>query len=375
VRLILIIVSACVLYGTALAIDAPDYQFDWVTVGDPGNPAYDGEWLFDLSYFRPVGRVDRVYRVTRTEVTVGQWFEFLEAYAPYYTGFPRFSLTGVWITPESRNADDTWNFATSPAVARYPTSAGMRFMARFCNWLHNGKANEAWAFEDGVYDASLADAIVEGDGTITDFGRRPGARFWIPSFDEWVKAMFWDPDKGGPGQGGYWAYPHSSDEPPVPGVDTNAGYGWVDFADQYDFYDVGTFPHAASPWGLLDGSGGEDEWMDYEFDPWFNGNDVMVKRGTIAFFSSQLGLDDWIGKPPTVSGMGTHHGFRLASLVPCTADFAVPFGVLDLQDVVLFITAFLDGQVVADLAEPFGLLDLADVSAFAESFSAGCLGE
>lgn len=58
---------------------------------------------------------------------------------------------------------------------------------------------------------------------------------------------------------------------------------------------------------------------------------------------------------------------------PCgPADLAEPFGTLDLDDVVTFVTLFTAGDQRADLAEPIGLFDLADVLAFVTLFNAGC---
>jgi len=56
----------------------------------------------------------------------------------------------------------------------------------------------------------------------------------------------------------------------------------------------------------------------------------------------------------------------------CPVDLAEPFGVLDLADIVTFVTAFVAGEVRADLAEPFGVFDLADVAAFVALFEVGC---
>jgi hypothetical protein len=54
------------------------------------------------------------------------------------------------------------------------------------------------------------------------------------------------------------------------------------------------------------------------------------------------------------------------------ADLAPPFGVLDLADLIAFVSAFAGGDPSADLAPPFGVLDLADVNAFVTLFLAGC---
>lgn len=54
------------------------------------------------------------------------------------------------------------------------------------------------------------------------------------------------------------------------------------------------------------------------------------------------------------------------------ADVAEPLGLLDLNDVTAFVSAFTSGHPVADLSEPVGLLDLSDVTAFIGAFLGGC---
>jgi hypothetical protein len=53
------------------------------------------------------------------------------------------------------------------------------------------------------------------------------------------------------------------------------------------------------------------------------------------------------------------------------ADYAEPFGVLDLADLLAFTTAFIAGDPAADL-DGNGVYDLADIGAFVALFSAGC---
>lgn len=56
----------------------------------------------------------------------------------------------------------------------------------------------------------------------------------------------------------------------------------------------------------------------------------------------------------------------------CPADLAEPLGVLDLNDVTVFLSGFQTQNPVVDIAPPFGVLDLADVAAFSASFQEGC---
>ncbi len=55
----------------------------------------------------------------------------------------------------------------------------------------------------------------------------------------------------------------------------------------------------------------------------------------------------------------------------CPADLAEPFGVLDLADVVAFVSGFTGQDPIADI-DGNGIFDLADVTGFVSSFLAGC---
>ena len=58
--------------------------------------------------------------------------------------------------------------------------------------------------------------------------------------------------------------------------------------------------------------------------------------------------------------------------IVCSADLALPFGLLDFDDVLAFLTAFGASEPAADLSEPFGVIDFDDVLAFLVSFGNGC---
>ncbi|MCC5824136.1 MAG: SUMF1/EgtB/PvdO family nonheme iron enzyme [Phycisphaerales bacterium] len=239
--------------------DADGYT--WATIDHAGNRSTNAS----ETPMRPdanLGAVGYEYRMATTEVTVGQWFEFVQAYAPHYPlnggiADPAFtshsisySFAGLFIRPNrspNRAADMSWEYA-----------------ARYVNWLHNGKVNEQWAFETGVYDT--ATFTFNPDGTPNhQTTRAPGARYWIPSIDEWVKAAHYDPNRYGPGQEGYWLFPNGSNEPSIGGLlpgdggQSNAGGDW----GQGPFpLDVGSFPDVQSPFGLLDLTGGVAEWLE-----------------------------------------------------------------------------------------------------------------
>ena len=58
---------------------------------------------------------------------------------------------------------------------------------------------------------------------------------------------------------------------------------------------------------------------------------------------------------------------------PCSiADLAMPFDLIDIDDVDAFIAAFIANDPAADLAPAFGIIDIDDVDAFIAAFLAGC---
>ena len=94
-----------------------------------------------------------------------------------------------------------------------------------------------------------------------------GATVWIPSEDEWYKAAYYDPNKGGAGVGGYWAQATQSNT-----ISGNT-IGVADSANYYDG-DYAGFPGAAltdvgaygvnsqSAYGTNDQAGNVWEWND-----------------------------------------------------------------------------------------------------------------
>ena len=64
-------------------------------------------------------------------------------------------------------------------------------------------------------------------------------------------------------------------------------------------------------------------------------------------------------------------GFPGCDAAPCLADLE-PDGILDLNDIVVFVTGFTTLDPIADLADPVGTFDLADIVAFVTAFNTGC---
>jgi hypothetical protein len=199
-----------------------------------------------------------------------------------------------------------------------------RMAAMYCNWLHNGQGINREAFLDGAYDVSTFGYT----GTVfTDqWTHHPGARYWIPTWDEQLKASHYDPSLND-GEGGWWRYNISSEAAPVygpPGVmvngqmaQANGLWGSSDFPGFSPFnIPLGAYLNAQSPWGLFDTAGGTAEWNEEVglvsgIYPAFRGFDgsAWASLGSLSDRISSRG-----GDAPSFSFYDL--GFRVASSVP-----------------------------------------------------------
>jgi formylglycine-generating enzyme required for sulfatase activity len=141
----------------------------------------------------------------------------------------------------------------------YPVgNISWRTAAIYCNWLHNGKSTDRNAFLNGAYDVST----FGGSQIFTDQAtHNPGAKYWIPTWDEWLKAAHFDPNKNVEA-GGWWLYSNGTDTPLTPGVPGvgQANFGFTD-GTQFDI-PLGAYPTVQTPWGLFDMAGATAEWTE-----------------------------------------------------------------------------------------------------------------
>lgn len=258
---------------------------EFLTITAAGNPAWPpgptGYPVANATGGR--GSVGYDYRIAKTEVTTAQWVEFMNAVfdRPESDRIPfRGSPPSFWgaagITPNTPGAR-RWRVV--PGRENLPVSPiSWRAGAIYCNWLHNGKALDRSAFLTGAYDVSSFG--VDAAGNFTDqAARSPGARYFIPTLDEWMKAAHYDPNKNGPGAGGWWVYPNSSDTPPISGP---PGVGQTSAGTWNSSIPLMSYPTTKSPWGLLDVSGGNSEWTESilafpggDRYRWFDGTSVI----------------------------------------------------------------------------------------------------
>lgn len=255
--------ASTVLAGAAdrtLAVTVTrEYDIDFVTVGSPGNRgANPTEAPFWPAWAGTLGAVDHEFRIAQTNITNTQWLEFLNAYAPHYTGNQgSSSLTGFFIFKTGTQPNGNPIYQILPGAEQYTAPIEWRMAARYANWLHNAKSTDAWAFENGAYDTSTFGQVVIGGVThLTDqVTHNPDAKFWIPTTSEYAKGAYYDPNRYGPGDEGYWIQPNGGDDQLLagpPGVGEAAGDWLTELG-----IDVRSYPQTLSPWGMMDVSSTE----------------------------------------------------------------------------------------------------------------------
>jgi hypothetical protein len=297
----------------------PDYGIDFVTIGSPGNAGYDGPNPGFFGAGR--GGVAYEYRIGRFEITTAQWMQFVNTFSTQGDEFRLFAVPNRWGAVEDPNYQGPGRrWMLPPGVP----DAGMRPVfgptwreaALYCNWLHNEQPADFAMIQDGAYDASTF--TFNSDGTFNDQRtHNPGALFWIPTLDEWIKAAHFDPNRFGPGQPGYWTYSHGSEEPPIPGPpgvgETSAGYR----IEPFGHFDIplGAYPGGLSPWGLFDVTGGTEEWTEETLEEIYGHRMFRVADGVFAghtnWVSDQIGWGAVRG--PNDQAFA---GLRIASVVP-----------------------------------------------------------
>ena len=188
-----------------------------------------------------------------------------------------------------------------------------------------------------------SNGIATGSGTVTVIPatHASGARYWIPTENEWYKAAYYNPNKNGLGSAGYYDWATKSDTTPgntlinpsapnLANTRTNTGFTKSPLSSIFlgqlpdplvgpnMLTEVGAFSGSASYYGTYDQDGNITEWNESIYDPIsafgdYNGsiNGTRSKRGA-SFYNPASGSslrDD--GLMPNDAGYAA--GFRLAS--------------------------------------------------------------
>lgn len=319
------IALTCLMAAQSVAI-----EIDTVPVGNSHNPADT------RSSFWSVGAVDHSYRIAKTEVTHAQYVEFLNAvakndvYGLFFQQDPNSSVYGI----KRHGSPGNFSYSVRPDVpgkapdgtaysfANKPV-AGVSWLdaIRFTNWLHNGQGNgdtESGAYTLlGPYTTNFAgaSAIPSNINAIT---RNPGARWWLPSQDEWYKAAYYNPDSAT-----YALFATGSSSMPTfgpPSTDNgNSANYCLGFSNcsfpatgvvGFPLTDVGAYAKSSSPYGTFDQTGNVHEWTESSYL-----NEYRIGRG--GSWGETLGNHESVSFhffPPNHQRNNDVMGFRVATV-------------------------------------------------------------
>lgn len=292
-----------------------------VSVGDTNNAATEAAEIAAL------GSVSQAFRISENEVTVAQYTAFLNSVAAVRTRANRSVVDSLYnrasmAAPKNVSGISRQGRGTGPSPFVYaPIGNGDHPMAnvtwlnaaRFANWMHNGATNGADT-ESGSYTLSSRTRDATG------VARTLGAKWWIPTEDEWFKAAYY---KGGSSNAGYHSFPTRSDSQSPgnsdPAATNQANYRVLNqnfCVTQTNAFDrgqnyltpVGFFTNSPSAYGTFDQAGNVQEWTETEV--FQRRRSARVLRGG----SWQTNLET--SRPREIfraNAAGRTSGFRLAS--------------------------------------------------------------
>ncbi len=262
--------SSIAICLSAACASSADIGYQFVTVGNAGNA---GET------FQAHGAVPYVYKIGKFHVTLAEYTFFLNAvaktdpYQLYVTSLAtNLNIAGIARTGTSGN----YSYSVIGDGLRPVTYISWLDAARFANWMHNGQPSAAQGpgvTETGAY-------TLNGDMTAGTQKRNPHALYWLPSYNEFYKAAYYDPNKGGAGIAGYWSYATKSNTSPgnIVGGGINQanwlkhdGTNFLYCLTQSSSYSttqnyltpVGAFVNSPSAYGTFDQNGNVSQWTDH----------------------------------------------------------------------------------------------------------------
>ncbi len=333
---------AASLAPSALAQVDPASGIDFVTVGAVGNAPWAGN---GTPGDRAIGRgtVNYEYRIGKYEVKSNEWAEFFTAAfdRPVGDAIPHVILpftSGMIATTPQNSQNPNARAFTTTETSQWRGVGGItwRTAAIYCNWLHNGKATNREAFLSGAYDVSTF-GFAQPFGFSDQRERSPGAQYFIPSWDEWLKASHYDPNKqnGDGTTGGWWLYSNGTDIPLTYGLPPSqggAGMANSGFSAGAFGIPLNSYPDVRTPWGLVDAAGMTSEWNEEVLGA-LNSLEARSRDGSAwtsspgnAFFADQVISDG--GDAPDIGSLIS--GFRIAAVVPAPSTFAVLLGAVSI---------------------------------------------
>ncbi len=266
----------------------------YVVVGNPGN-RNDTQWNTTR------GEVGYEYEISKYKVSNAEYAAFLNAKA---RSDPHNLMVsgGGEIIREGEDGSYTYTVLSGREKRPVVFVAAVDAM-RMANWLHNGGTAES--------DTEVGSYTFDGYDTVSR--RTIGADYFLPSDDEWYKAAYYDPTKGG--TGGYWQFPPKTDDPAKmvkelpPGGPFSANFDNVAAGDGNGTTDVGAYASASSYYGTFDQAGCTWEWNEPP-DP---STKVASRRGgSQGNAIARLAAGAIASNPINKGGATVNQGFRLA---------------------------------------------------------------
>lgn len=256
------------------------------------------------------GSVSHRYWMMTGPVTNSQYVAFLNAVDPdgnnpngIYSSFMSSSPRGGILRNLSAPAGSVYsvkaNFGDKPVNMVTWFDA-----ARFANWMHNG-AEVGGDMETGAYNLNGATSGI--------FVMELGAKFWLPTWDEWYKAAYYDPVTQT-----YSLYPTQFDTVPTQatvdafGNITNPGDNVANFGNSATWNvgsggNVTTIGSAGNTsfYGTYDQGGNVSEWTGT-----VAGSQMRILGGNYFQGDSLLASTSTLAATPTA--WASYYGFRLA---------------------------------------------------------------
>lgn len=182
--------------GFRLASSSNPLSLNFVTVGNIGNSN-------DSTGY---GRVTYQYQIGKYLITNAEYAAFLNARAATDT----YGLFSASMGSDARGGisrsgtSGSYTYATRGNRCAKPVNYVSWFdAARYANWLHNGMG--AGDTETGAY-------TLNGATTGNAPAKNAGAKYWIPTENEWYKAAY---HKSGGRNTGYWSFATQSNTNPT----------------------------------------------------------------------------------------------------------------------------------------------------------------
>jgi len=298
-------VFRCVVSVFAIALLATAAQavtIDLVSVGNTGN------------YSDPAtshGSVHYNYKISKYEVTTGQYLEFLNAVAKtdtygLYSEYMWTEPLGCKIQQNGSAGNYNYTIGTGGAADNPVNFVDWGSAARFANWLRNGQKTglqDNTTTEDGSYYLNGATT----DAELAAITRKAGASWVIPTEDEWYKAAY---HKNDGNTDHYYLYPTSHDSTPSNAI-VNPDPGNNANSWRNGNVAVGTFENSGSPYGTFDQGGNVAEWTEaVTINSPPNPSTRRLRGGHAGGNTQNMKSSEFYASPPTTQSWGA--GIRLA---------------------------------------------------------------